>query len=64
MIPLMSLMIGAYICARMLIHILRDDPRESSAAAVITRLVAIGTIILTIYCVIMINSAGIEMPTI
>lgn len=65
MIPLLSLMIGAYICTRMLVLALRDDPHESKSATTIIRLVAIATIVITIFCVgsIFMTGLGMDLPS-
>jgi hypothetical protein len=61
MIPLMSLMIGAYIVTRMLEIFGRDDPDESTATKIILKVCSIGTIFIAIYCVYSIFSAGADV---
>ncbi len=54
MIPLMSLMIGAYIVTRMMIFLLRDDPQQYKSGIIINKLLAAATIFITVICVILI----------
>jgi hypothetical protein len=61
MIPLMSLMVGAYIVTRMLEIFGRDDPNESTATKIILKICSIGTVIITIYCVYSIFSTGVDL---
>jgi hypothetical protein len=66
MIPLLSLMIGAYICTRMLEIIVYYEKQKKEMpifSAVILSLAAIGTIIITIFCVISIMTSGISLPS-
>ena len=60
MLPLMSLMIGAYIITRMMIFLLRDDPQHYKFGIVINKVLAVGTIIITGICIILmfLPSAG------
>ena len=60
MIPLMSLMIGCYIVTRMMIFLLRDDPQQSKAGIIINKVLAAGTVLVTITCVIFIFLSGIS----
>jgi len=63
MLPLMALMIGAYIITRMMIFLLGDDPNQSKFSLVVNKLLASGTIIITIVCLILIwiSSVGLDM---
>lgn len=60
MIPLMSLMIGCYIVTRMMIFLLRDDSQQSKAGIIINKVLAAGTVLVTITCVIFIFLSGIS----
>lgn len=53
LIDLMILMVGCYIITRMMIFLLRDDPKQSTLAIVINKILAAGTIIITIICIIL-----------
>ncbi|NQT81048.1 MAG: hypothetical protein HQ555_11745 [Candidatus Aminicenantes bacterium] len=60
MIPLMSLMIGAYIVTRMMIFLLRDDPQQYKFGIVINKVLAVGTIIIAVICIILIYLPSVE----
>ena len=60
MIPFMSLMIGAYIVTRMLIVLLREENVDSRFSAILIKLFAAATILITIACVILIFLPSFE----
>lgn len=60
MIPLMSLMIGAYIVTRMMIFLLRDDPQHYKFGIVINKVLAVSTIIITGICIILMFLPNVE----
>jgi len=65
MIPLIALMIGAYICTRMLeLIIVKQDFEGASWLKIIIIFAAIGTIIITIFCVVSIFTSGLDIPEI
>jgi len=66
MIPLMSLMIGAYIITKMIVLYARDDPKDSEKytfGEVFIKIFSIGTLIITVYCVYSIMVAGVKIPS-
>lgn len=67
MVPLLSLMVAAYICTRMLEIIVFYEKQKKEIpifSAVILSLAAIATIIITAYCVISIFTSGLRIPRI
>jgi ABC-type long-subunit fatty acid transport system fused permease/ATPase subunit len=65
MIPLLSLMVGVYICTRMLEIIVYYEKQRKEIptfSAVILSLAAIATIIITVFCVISIMASGVKLP--
>lgn len=56
----MSLMIGYYIVTRMMIFLLRSDLQQSNVGMVINKVLAVGTIFVTITCVILIFSTSLS----
>jgi hypothetical protein len=59
MIPAIGLMIGAYICTRMF-EVLVEG---SKLGDVITRILALFTIVITVGCVLVLLFAGATMPS-
>lgn len=51
LLDLMILMVGCYIITRMTIFLLRDDPQQSKFGTVFNKIMAAGTIIVTIICI-------------
>ncbi len=65
MIPLIALMIGAYICTRMLeLIIVKQEFEGASWLKVIVIFAAIATIVITIFCVILIFTSSLDIPEI
>ncbi|MDH5467472.1 MAG: DUF2393 family protein [Candidatus Aminicenantes bacterium] len=58
MIPLMSLMIGAYIITRMMIFLLNKNPDQFKLGNIINKVLATITIIITAVCVVLIFSSS------
>lgn len=58
MIPLMALMIGAYIFTRMWEIMLKEHKEDSRGAIILLKLLAAATIILTMACVVLIFLKG------
>jgi len=63
MIPLMSLMIGAYIFTRMIVLFGRDDPNEDKTTKILIKIFSLATMVITIYCVYSIIKTGVEVPS-
>ena len=63
MIPLMSLMIGAYIFTRMLVLFGRDDPNDDKTTKILFKIFSLATMVTTAYCVYSIIMAGAEIPS-
>jgi len=62
MIPLLSLMVGAYIITRMTIYILDSDPNQSSKfGLVVNKLFAMGTIAIAVICIFSIFVSSIDI---
>lgn len=61
MIPLMSLMIGAYILTRMMIFLLSQNHNQYKLGNIINKFLAISTIVITIVCVTLIFSSSINL---
>ena len=64
MLPLLSLMVGAYIITRMTIYLLDQDPNQpSNFGLVVNKLFASATIIVTVICLILIlvSSVGLDI---
>jgi hypothetical protein len=59
MIPLIALMIGAYIVTQMMIFLLRNDPQQSKTGMVFNKILAALTIFITVICVISIYISSI-----
>ncbi len=60
MIPLMSLMIGSYIVARMMIFMLSKNHNQYKTGIVINKLLAASSVIITVICVILIFRSSIN----
>jgi hypothetical protein len=63
MIPLMSLMIGAYIFTRMVVLFGRDDPNEDKTTKILIKIFSLATMVITAYCVYSIIKTGTEIPS-
>jgi len=63
MIPLLSLMVGAYIFTRMIVLFGRDDPNEDKTTKILIKIFSLATMIITVYCVYSIIMAGAEIPS-
>ena len=63
MIPLMSLMIGSYIFTRMIVLFGRDNPSDDTITKIFIKICSIATIVITIYCIYSIFTAGAEIPS-
>ena len=63
MIPLISLMIGAYIFTRMIVLFGRDDPAEDKITKILIKAFSLITMIIAVYCVYSIFKAGTEIPS-
>ncbi|MBA7698982.1 hypothetical protein ES703_107666 [subsurface metagenome] len=63
MIPLMSLMIGAYIFTRMFVLFGRDDLSGDKATKILIKIFSLATMAITLYCVYSIIMAGAEIPS-
>ena len=63
MIPLMSLMIGAYIFTRMIVLFGRDDPNDDKLTKILFKVFSLATMAITAYCVYSIITAGAEIPS-
>lgn len=61
MIPLLSLMIGAYIITRMMIFLLNKNPDQFKLGNKINKVLATITIIITVICVVLIFSSGTSL---
>jgi len=57
-----SLMVGAYIVTRMINLIATDDPNTDKTGRILSKVLAVLTIIVTIYCVYSILISGLEIP--
>ncbi|TET68640.1 MAG: DUF2393 domain-containing protein [Candidatus Aminicenantes bacterium] len=60
MIPLIALMIGAYIVTRMMIFLLNKNPDQIKLGNIINKVLATITIIITVVCVVLIFSSSIS----
>lgn len=60
MIPLIALMIGAYIVTRMMIFLLNKNPDQIKLGNIINKVLAIITIIITVVCVVLIFSPNTD----
>lgn len=60
MIPLLSLMVGAYIFTRMIELFGRDNPNDDPVTKILIRVFSVITAIITVYCVYSIMSSGME----
>jgi len=63
MIPLMSLMIGAYVFTRMFVLFGRDDPNDDKATKIVIKILSLATMVITLYCVYSIIKTGAEIPS-
>jgi len=61
MIPLMALMIGAYIITRMMIFLLGEQPNQSKFSLVVNKLFAAGTIVVSVACILLIFASGVDL---
>ena len=64
MIPMMSLMIGAYIFTRMMVLIARDNPADDKTTKILVKILGLATILITIYCVYSILQAGTDISSV
>ena len=60
MIPLLSLMVGAYIFTRMLVLFGRDNPSDDKVGKIVFKIFALITMAITVYCVYSIMATGAE----
>jgi len=64
MIPAIGLMVGAYICTRMLgLILIKQEYEGSNWLKILLVFAAIGTIIITVICVVSILSSSIDTST-
>ena len=62
MFPMASLMVGAYIVTRMISLIATDDPNADKTGRILSKVLAVITIVVTIYCVYSILVSGLDIP--